>query len=310
MDSKIFENLKNKNISQSSLKLYVNNLKRLNENQEIKNFNFLKNVENIIDKIKDYKPNTRRSYIISIVSLLKQEPKLKKLYDLYYKILMDYNNDLKTNNSKSETQKENWINQDEVLEIYNKIKSDTDGINEKKKITEADYDKLQKYLVLSLYTIQPPRRNIDYQYMLIVNKMTDDLDDKYNYLDLDKKEFHFNNYKTKGTYKCQTTEIKPELMDVINLYLKYHPLKTVLKKKNGIIPFLVNFDGEPYNSNNFITRVLNKIFNKRIGVSMLRSIYLTNKFGDKVKELNDTAHDMGTSSNTIQNQYIKTDESI
>lgn len=310
MDSKIFENLKNKNISQSSLKLYVNNLKRLNENQEIKNFNFLKNVENIIDKIKDYKPNTRRSYIISIVSLLKQEPKLKKLYDSYYKILMDYNNDLKTNNSKSETQKENWINQDEVLEIYNKIKSDTDGINEKKKITEADYDKLQKYLVLSLYTIQPPRRNIDYQYMLIVNKMTDDLDDKYNYLDLDKKEFHFNNYKTKGTYKCQTTEIKPELMDVINLYLKYHPLKTVLKKKNGIIPFLVNFDGEPYNSNNFITRVLNKIFNKRIGVSMLRSIYLTNKFGDKVKELNDTAHDMGTSSNTIQNQYIKTDESI
>lgn len=310
MDSKIFENLKNKNISQSSLKLYVNNLKRLNENQEIKNFNFLKNVENIIDKIKDYKPNTRRSYIISIVSLLKQEPKLKKLYDSYYKILMDYNNDLKTNNSKSETQKENWINQDEVLEIYNKIKSDTDGINEKKKITEADYDKLQKYLVLSLYTIQPPRRNIDYQYMLIVNKMTDDLDDKYNYLDLDKKEFHFNNYKTKGTYKCQTTEIKPELMDVINLYLKYHPLKTVLKKKNGIVPFLVNFDGEPYNSNNFITRVLNKIFNKRIGVSMLRSIYLTNKFGDKVKELNDTAHDMGTSSNTIQNQYIKTDESI
>lgn len=308
MDSKIFENLKNKNISQSSLKLYVNNLKRLNENQEIKNFNFLKNVENIIDKIKDYKPNTRRSYIISIVSLLKQEPKLKKLYDSYYKILMDYNNDLKTNNSKSETQKENWINQDEVLEIYNKIKSDTDGINEKKKITEADYDKLQKYLVLSLYTIQPPRRNIDYQYMLIVNKMTDDLDDKYNYLDLDKKEFHFNNYKTKGTYKCQTTEIKPELMDVINLYLKYHPLKTVLKKKNGIIPFLVNFDGEPYNSNNFITRVLNKIFNKKIGVSMLRSIFLTNKFGDKVKELNDTAHDMGTSSNTIQNQYIKTDE--
>jgi hypothetical protein len=308
MDSKIFENLKNKNISQSSLKLYVNNLKRLNDNQEIKNFNFLKNVENIIDKIKDYKPNTRRSYIISIVSLLKQEPKLKKLYDSYYKILMDYNNDLKTNNSKSETQKENWINQDEVLEIYNKVKSDTDGINEKKKITEADYDKLQKYLVLSLYTIQPPRRNIDYQYMLIVNKMTDDLDDKYNYLDLDKKEFHFNNYKTKGTYKCQTTEIKPELMDVINLYLKYHPLKNIIKKKNGIIPFLVDFEGSPYNSNNFITRVLNKIFNKKIGVSMLRNIFLTDKFGDKVKELNDTAHDMGTSSNTIQNQYIKIDE--
>jgi hypothetical protein len=41
MENKIFDNLKNKNISESSLKLYISNLKRLNGGQEPKNLNFL-----------------------------------------------------------------------------------------------------------------------------------------------------------------------------------------------------------------------------------------------------------------------------
>jgi hypothetical protein len=40
---------------------------------------------------------------------------------------------------------------------------------------------------------------------------------------------------------------------------------------------------------------------------MLRSIFLTDKYGEKVKELEKDATDMGTSSSTIQNQYVKTD---
>ena len=102
-------NLESKNLSPSSLKLYLSNLKRLNEGQDIKSFTFLKNVDAIMEKIAHYKPNTQRTYIISIVSLLKQEPKQKVLYDKYYTILMKFNNDLKTNTDKSETQKENWF---------------------------------------------------------------------------------------------------------------------------------------------------------------------------------------------------------
>jgi uncharacterized protein YukE len=40
---------------------------------------------------------------------------------------------------------------------------------------------------------------------------------------------------------------------------------------------------------------------------MLRNIFLTDKFGTELKELKDTAEEMGTSSNTIQNQYVKMD---
>ena len=97
------------------------------------------------------------------------------------------------------------------------------------------------------------------------------------------------------------------MAEVIKKYLGIHPLKAELKKKSGAIPLLVDFHGEPFESNNAITRILNKIFGRRIGVSLLRNIYLTDKYADKVNELETDATKMGTSANTIQNNYIKLD---
>lgn len=310
MSSTILDNFKNKQISASSLKLYLNNLKRLNGGQEIKNFNFLKDVDKIVEKIKDYKPNTRRTYLISIVSLLKEEPKQKKLYDKYYSLLLKYNKDLQQNNTKSESQKENWISQDEVRSFYKKLEEEVMSTLNKKKITEEEYNNLLSFVVLSLYTLQRPRRNLDYQYMVIVKKYADDMDKKYNYLDLDNNKFYFNNFKTKKTYQTQTVGVSPELQQVIKVYLQYHPLKAELKKKNMLVPFLVNYHGVPFESTNTITRILNKIFGRKIGVSMLRNIYLTDKYSDNLGELKKDAEEMGTSSNTIQNQYIKLDDPV
>jgi integrase len=297
-----FENLKNKNISDSSLKLYINNLKRLNDGNPIKNYKFLTDTEKIVEKIKDYKPNTRRTYIIYIVSLLKQEPKQKKLYDKYYTLLLEYNKDLKTNNVKSETQSENWLTQDQVKETYKKLEDDIKPKLEKKKLTPAEFNELLSYVVLSLYTLQPPRRNLDYQYCVVVKKYSPDFDKKYNYLDLENNEFHFNNFKTKKTYSTQTVPVSVELQKVIKDYLKFHPLK-----KKVPFPLLVSADGEPFESTNTITRILNKIFGRKVGSSLLRNIYLTSKYSNNLQSLNKDAAEMGTSAATIQNQYIKTD---
>jgi hypothetical protein len=304
----ILDNLKNKNISESSLKLYLNNLKRLNGGNEIKNLSFLKDEEKVLDKIKDYKPNTRRTYLISIVSLLKEEPKMKKLYDKYYKYLMEYNSELKVNNTKSDTQKENWITKEELDALYNSMKESVElKIAGKKKLTEDEYNELLHFLVLSLYTLNPPRRNLDYMYMIVVKKYMDGMEKKFNYLDLENNLFHFNNYKTQGTYKTQTIPVSIELQKVIKLYLQYHPLKSELKKKNGFAPFLVDYHGVPFETANTITRILNKIFGKRIGVNMLRNMYLTNEFQPAIENLQLATEQMGTSSGTAINNYIKVD---
>ena len=56
-----------------------------------------------------------------------------------------------------------------------------------------------------------------------------------------------------------------------------------------------SFYNEPIEKSQEITRILNKIFGKNIGSSMLRNIYLSNKYGDMVDELKSDTKDMGTS---------------
>jgi hypothetical protein len=59
----------------------------LNDTKEIKFFNFLKNIHEVLTKIKDSKPTTQRSYIISICSILRDNTKMKKTYDEYFELL-------------------------------------------------------------------------------------------------------------------------------------------------------------------------------------------------------------------------------
>ena len=305
--SPLYEKLKAKNITESSLKLYLNNLRRLNGGEFPKNLTFLKNVEKILGDLEKYKPNTRRSYLITIVTSLKGEPKLKKIYDNYYKHLEVYNKEGATNNEKSETQKENWISQDEVKEIYDKLSEEVSAFKDNKKVSPSEYEKLLRWVTLSLYTTQKPRRNLDYLNAKIVNKFNADLDKEYNYFELPTGKWFFNNYKTKGTYKTQEIQASPEMIAVINTYLKFHPSGKTLKKKTGSVSFLVDSEGNSFQQKNFITRLLNKIFGKKIGVSMLRNIYLTDKYSGQMKEMKEDATEMGTSSSTIQNQYVKID---
>ena len=298
------------NVGEKTLKLYLNNLIRLNDGQPIKNLNFLKNPDAIAEKISTYKPNTQRTYYIGIVSVLKENPKFKKQYKIYYDRMMEFNKELRTNKVKSETQKDNWMEQSDVLGRQQALKDSATSLLKKKKLTETEFGTLLDWVVLSLYTLQPPRRNADYQYCFVVKHFEPDLSTDVNYYALDNGTFYLNNYKTKKSYHQQSVEAPPELQETINAYLQFHPLKSHLKKKGGDpVPLLVNAEGHPFTNINSITRILNKIFGKRVGVSLLRNIFLTDKYGEKVSGLEEDASAMGTSPGTIMNNYVKVDGS-
>ena len=298
-----------KNITESSKKLYLANLTRLNGGP-IKNLKFLNDVEAIQEKLKKYKPNTQRSYIISIVSLMKslkeKQKKYAKLYDSYYAILDTMNKSLKDNTEKTEKEEKEWIGQDAVKEKFETNMKLLEELKDKKKLTSEEYEKLLHLVVLSLFVLQKPRRNKDYQDAYIVKKYKPELGTDKNYLDLFKNEFHFNNYKTQGTYKTQTCEANPLLREIIDFYLRFHPLKAKLRE--GPIPLLVDEKGEPFTQNNSLTRMLYKIFGSKIGSSMLRKLYLTDKYADVMKEMKADTEAMGTSTGTAQTNYIKKDE--
>jgi hypothetical protein len=318
MKDNLYTTLKNKlyekGLSEGSIDLYLRNLKKLNNNEEFNSLTFLNKPEVIADKIKDLKDNTKRGYYISIVSSLKVlGDKYKKLYDKYYKLMLDINNVIKEKptEEKTETQKNNWLDWTDILKKYDeeKIKS-YDSIVNKRKITDNQYNDLLRFVILSLFVLIQPRRNLDYMKMLIT--FNHNVDDKtYNYFDVMNKQFIFNVYKTAKIEKEKTDDnlkidIPDNLMNILNTYIKFHP--SIINKKTNV-RFLVYKDGEPLEKINVITRILNKIFDKNIGVSMLRHSYLSHKYGDVLKEQEADAKAMSHSIQT-QKDYIKLKPSI
>ena len=111
---------------------------------------------------------------------------------MYFEILSNFNNQLKVRTDKSDNQEKNWLSNDNINEISKNLKEKV----VKKVRNKEDYNILLNYMVLSLYTKHVPRRNIDYSLMKLSNDMSDD---KFNYLDIDKQQFIFNNTRHKAS---------------------------------------------------------------------------------------------------------------
>ena len=196
---------------------------------------------------------------------------------------------------KTEKQADNWLNLDELLQIKNKLNEQIQQINFEKKLNQKEYLTILKNFILSLYLNLAPRRSSDYTLM----KIGPDEDESYNYLNLDKKELIFNQYKTKKTYGKQLIDISnnKELLEDLDLYLKYR------KSDNDFL--LIKSNGKPFNQTNDMTKTLNQIFGKKISTQMLRNIYLTSKYGSVKTDLKQDVSEMGTSMKCALNIYSK-----
>ena len=306
----IKDNLTNKGLSLSSINLYIRNLTKLNDDEKLKSFKFLEDIDSIKNKIASFKPTTQKGYITCIISTLNtfDTKKTKTLQNKYYELLKEKVNEISEHKGqKTEQQKDNWISWDDILKIQSQLHTNVMKFNDNKTLNVNQYTLLLGFLILSLYTLQPPRRNLDYSFMYVVKGEQKDKDK--NYLILDKNEFEFNIFKTAKEESGEHTnfEINEPLQHIIkNMYLKHHPLMPKKLTNKTMIPFLVNYKGEEFKSKNAITRILNSIFDKNIGVSMLRNIYLTDKYknveNERQKDAEAMAHSLGT-----QKGYIKTD---
>jgi integrase len=298
-----------KKLAPSSIKMYLRNLEKLNDDLPLKNLSFLKNPAHIVDKLSKYKENTKRGYLISITSTLSLDTSTKqkkKLYDEYFTLMMDKNKELKTEESKNkmtETQKENWLTWDDVEAKFKELGAKVDSFG-KRDLNETNYNVLLSYLILALYTLSPPRRN-EYQNLNIVKSGAKSLPTDTNYLDYDARTFVLNKFKTAKKEGVVTLPINDALFSIITTYLRFHPLlkgKKIIRSTN--VPFLVYFDGTPLNKVNSITRILNKVFGKHVGSSMLRHIYLSSKYGNTLQEMKNDSASMSHSVDTQKN-YIK-----
>jgi hypothetical protein len=294
--------IKEREVSESTASQYIKSLYSLNNQRPFTNLAWLKNKSSVTARLSEFALNTQKSIlgcIVSVLSLYKDASSYKKIYSHWYNEMQSKRNIGPDSALKTEKQEENWLEWNVVLSHRQRLADECANYGKFKDITPNQYENLLHLMVLALYTDIPPRRNQDYQFMFVIKKLTGKEDRQMNYLCLDSKQFVFNRYKTAKTHGQQVFDIPDTLMDVINLYLKFNPLN-----RSKSFYFLVTYNGNPILVVNGITRILNKIFGKNVGASMLRHIYLSNKYN--IDEMENDADAMAHGMN-MQREYLKSD---
>ena len=144
--------------------------------------------------------------------------------------------------------------------------------------------------------ILKPSLNIFYWVFFLVSldfsllKIRNFDEETYNYYK--KGICYFNNYKTKDVYGKQSLTVPKELNEILKKWIRI----------NQSDYMLFSSIGKGLNSSQ-ITKILNKIFGLNISTSMLRHIYLSNKYSEVEENMKKDAVLMGHSANT-QSQYI------
>lgn len=305
-------------LRESSLNLYVNNIKKLNKfigNDEFKNIDFLNNKNDVEKALLGKSNHTIKTYYASIVVALMAMDAKDDLIDMYRddmeKLQEDYKNKM-DGQQKTDKQKKNWLEYDELLKIMNNLrkKVNYEKLLNKKELSNKEKNLLQQWLVSSLYLLEPeanPPVRLNYAPMIVISEkdfIKNQLENKDkvledNYLVIksrNNKYFSFNNYKTSGTYLTKEIPVGKKLNSVINSWLKYN--------KSGYL--LLNSKDEPMNSNG-LTKFINKIFEhtgKKVSVSMIRHAYLSDRY-EADNEDKQAIADLMMHSQSQQTEYIK-----
>ena len=297
--------VKNRNIEESTATSYIKILMSLNGGKPFNNLAFLKNRDAIMARLGEYSESTQKSTlgtVVSVLTSLKDKATYKALYNFYYERMSNASKTAREadTSEKTETQQMNWIKWNEVLEKRKELE-DKLPTNKTKLLSVAMWNNMLSYVVLCLYSMLPPRRNLDYQNLYVVKKWNDKMETDKNYYDLSTHKLIFNKYKTSKSHGKQEVEVPKELQDVLAHYLQFHP-----ERKKPEYKLLINMDGSGLVSINSITRILNKIFGRNIGSTMLRHIYLSDKYKIDMSEMKKDAEAMGHNLST-QREYIKVD---
>jgi len=277
-------------IKDSSLKTYIQSIKRIAPDNKIENLDFLQDTDAVIAKIDKFGINVKRSILSAIIVAMSANGDKGNAIRKYSDLLSEYTAAMNAKlgeNEKTEKEKANWVEHKELVAIAKTMIKNAPGN--------------QRSLIAALYTYQSPTR-LDYYDMEIVGKDAE-MDDTKNYLQVinrNKKIFIFNDYKSSSTYKTVAIPVNKALNTVLNKYLKLNPgIKYLLRsEKNKTSPM----------SRNSLGKQLPHIFEstgKHITLNMIRHIYITEHIDiEKTKDQNDLAKNMMHSGAT-QLTYAK-----
>ena len=300
-----------KEITDSSINAYIISLRMLHDkcvedhkNEQL-NSRFLHDFEKINKILNDTNnPNTRKNRLTAILVALDSEDKPdKKLIDKYQTVLktlmIDVNKTIQSQ-EKSETQKKNWLDLDQIKKILNTMLAniDKDKLWSKERVSKTEYGLIQKYVLLRFYVANPVRNNVSDTKVLSQIEYDDLKEDERlenNYLIRTGNKFVFKLNKFKNVKRLGIKSI--DIDDNINrLLTKFFKIN-----KSGWF-FTLSNATEPLTSNG-ITKVFNSIFaeyadGKRLSSSMIRHISISDDLKNDL-----TIAEKKKKENEILNKY-------
>lgn len=285
------------NLSDSSLKTYrsilTNLYKKINPEDKYDKDYFITHPRQVIIFLKDIKPALRKTTLSALTVYTLDDDKVSNLYKI--QMMKDgkvYSDDI-INQEKTKKQKENWITQDEVLLKYNALEKVVKPIfNDSGSLSTRDLDKIQDYIIASVYVLIPPRRLLDYSDF----KLKDYVEGEDNYMK--NGSFYFNKFKT-AKFKKDTFKVPTKLKNIIQKWGRISQSKFLLFQSR-------NKDKQI--STSFLNSSLHRIFGGKISVNNLRHSFLTDYYKDipGLKDMNQIADQMGHSISTAL-EYVKKD---
>lgn len=199
-------------------------------------------------KGQELEKSSKISYLGALVALTSRTSGLETAYktysDIYNRLAAEYKAD-RDDNKITANEKDRLLPWDTIVGGLSKVSSPDD---------KALY---------AVYTLQPPRRIIDFSRMKVTNRPVDALDLRFNWLLIDRNgtpvEFIYNRYKTAKDYHTQKFPIESaELAGILRSYIPYKGLHA------GDMLFS-NQSGMRYRANAF-SGMLGTMFKKYLGV--------------------------------------------
>ena len=278
-------------LSESSLRSYKSVLsslyRRVRPNTEFNCNVFETNADEIIAFLKDVPPQHRKTKLSALLVAVEACNPNSEVVDTYRDLMMSDANTSREHERlqiKSQKQEENWLDWKDIKNIWTGLKKQVSPLFTKERMTTTEFQQLQDFIILSVYTLIKPRRIQDYTELKIKNVDKSETG-KDNFID--KKQFVFRTYKTAKTYAEQRIDIPASLKTILNKWLKINPYEYLFVDVNG------NQLSQPQ-----LTLRLNRIFSstgKKVSANILRHSYLSELLRDmpSLSKLDAIAREMG-----------------
>ena len=288
------------NLSAGSLRTYLsilNNLAKQIDESLDKPEDVIEHHKKIIEHLSNVPGNARKTRLSALIVYIEKAKDAEKVVEQFRSQMMndvkDYDKQMKTQ-EMTERQKEGYLPMSTVLLKYHELEKEVVPTMKKETLTKGEFARVQLYVLLSCLLLIEPRRSLDYTEFRLRGK--DHTQGNYMMTEKRKPYFVFQLYKTAKKYGKQTLDIPAKLHKIVKRWSELNPHEYLLMntvQSNKITPTQ-------------LTNLLYGFFDKPISTSMLRHIFLMDKYKGMpgINEMKDTAESMAHSVSQAM-EYVK-----